>query len=538
MNRNPVLYFSFLFAFLLFACNRNRIILHPEFESKNTIHGIEKIELCDSAAIFDMAYYNLPDYWVKSSSSLKLRGTTTNREYALKWIEGLGPDIMVHVDSTGFLNARLFFEPIDPSDSSVDMIEGGEFIYNGIKLKETERGKIKTTLSGTLKAMGASWLIVKVNDPYFPSKRYTVPVRNGVFHYDIYTDEPLVCEVFIGKEYLEGFIEDFPEFWSEGGEVILNFNNGNSKGFTLQGGPLTESLSEYSKRRKSYDKNVSAKIPEIRLCDSLRDNRLFYVPEYYSLIDQIKNVKVGWQRLRLRKRLRELMSNDSVLTKEGKAAEEALNQYDDSIWTELDNQYKLFYEKEFTDASMIGLYGIYKHIKYNKDLDEYLGWFNTFYSDTLTSSAYHRFLRELSDLGNPVVGNHFVNITLKDKEGKYRSLSDLIKGKRALLIFESEEMKPENLKSLLRLYDNLKSDSFEIVNIAIEPDSLEYTGNSTKHDYPWPLLFDNKDKTGAWRKYRLGNIARRSFLVDENGIIIAIDLPPSEIASFINQYSD
>ena len=217
---------SFITVFCILSCDKSKVIIHPEFDTnsiKSSNYGIDRIELNDTSTIIDMTLYHLPDFWVRITSPTKLRGTTSEKEYPLKFIEGLAPDIMVHVDSTGFLKARLFFDPIDASDSAVDLYMEGQYLYNGIKLYEDTVGKIKTTLTGTLDAMGASWLIVKVNNPEASHKYYIMPVRDGKFNYDIFTDQPLVCEVFIGKEYLEYFLEGFPEFWSEGGVINLDF---------------------------------------------------------------------------------------------------------------------------------------------------------------------------------------------------------------------------------------------------------------------------------------------------------------------------
>ena len=76
------------------------------------------------------------------------------------------------------------------------------------------KGKIKTNISGTLDYFGGSWLrITEAGDNLRYGKTYIVPVRDGKFSYDIYTDYPRLFHVMIGKEYRSSSVV-IANFWS------------------------------------------------------------------------------------------------------------------------------------------------------------------------------------------------------------------------------------------------------------------------------------------------------------------------------------
>ena len=526
-----------IFTIAVAGCKKNRIIDHPEFESNLLItssYGIDRIELTDSTTIVDVTIYNQPGYWVAISPSVKLKGRKTGRDYRLKWMEGIAPDIMVHVDSTGYYSAKLIFEPIMASDSLVDLIDEEEFKFKGIKLYDDSKGKIKTKLSGTLKSMGASWLLVKKHEHEKEGKEYKIPVRDGKFDYDIFTDEPLVFTVLIGKEVLENSVEKIPVFWSEGGEIKLNFIDGSSKNFTIEGGELTKESYDFNARIDSLRNLYINSIPEISRYTSLKKNQKFYIPEFYSLKDSLKKAVEGWKRRKFIMSLYELQSSDSMITPAGKEAIRIMSEYMDIHQDSLDAIEKEFLDKELSKPTMAALFYIYNDVSSsNSDVDINLERFNKFYLDTFTNSSYHKYIKELAGLIAPIPGNHIVNVSLPDKKGKTLSLSELIEGKRCLLIICNDVLPKEKLEELKSIYNKYQDDNFEIVCIIIEEEKPDKESLAKISSLPWPLLYDKNGKVGVGRKYQLGNDRYKTFLINESGFINSVNPSQKEIENYL-----
>lgn len=533
-------YLSVIAALLTLAgCNKGKIIFNPDYEVLPNPYigiGIEKIELTDTATILDVSLYNQPGYWVAVSQDVKLSGRDTGRDYKLKFIEGLAPDIMVHVDSTGYFSARLFFEPVEDRDRSVDFIEEGINKIKGIKLFDDTSGKIKTNLSGTLNAMGASWLVLIENNEDSEVKSYIVPVRQGTFNYNIYTKEPLVYKVYIGKEIKEGRVQGHPEFWSEGGEIKLDFQDASSKNFILEGGSLTQELIDYYEKKESFEEDLYGNFPEWKQFNHLRENNLLFRPEYYTLLEKLKNAKKGSHRVQAYRKIREFASSEKIFTEEGEKANLELNNLYEKYGDSIGELMKTYFDKEYSKPSLTHLYQIFESIKKGVNLDRNLELFNIFYTDTFTDHSYYKYIKEMSDLVSPVAGNHFINMTLTDKKGEKRNLSDIIDGKFSLLIIRDSDDNDLNkkLEDLLNIYEKYRSKGFEIVEIVRRENSNNKSHKISQEEIrPWVILTDMDDGSGAWRKYRMGKDRYKTFIIDETGKIIEVNSSLNNLGSLL-----
>lgn len=521
---------------VLFSCSKNRIINQPDYESYQTqsLLGIEKIELTDTASIIYVSLYCLPGYWVALSHDMKLTGRQSGKDYSLKWIEGLAPDIMIHVDSTGYISAKLLFEPIGDQDKEIDFFEESDYIIRGIKLYDDSQERIKTNISGTLNSMGSSCLILEKTNVRGKDLRYIVPVREGKFSYDIYTDYPFLFKVYIGKEYQEGIIEDSPQFWSEGGNIRLEFPSGSSDGFFIEGGPLTKELKDYKNREAEFFKDFQDSIPELKNYYELKENKTLYKPEYYLLKNMLRSSKIGRERVKLNKRIIQLSSNeDSLYSEEGKKVMLSYYKFVEENQEFMKEKRWEFYEKELSHPSLTHLSELFQNVKlYNKELEKSINIFYRNYSDTLREHPYHEILQEISDLSAPVVGNHFINVFLEDKEGELQNLSYLIEGKTALLYFYDPKSDSclNTITKFLPLYNKYKNEGFEIVGITREDKCNN--GLVNDENISWKTLKDKSDES-TWRKYRMGEESEKILLIDKDGIIREINPNIVIIETFI-----
>lgn len=393
-----------VFLMSLFSCKKSIVIENPDYISnggtRDISYRINRIELTDAATIFDMEFYHFPGYWVKISSDTKLKGVNTGKEYSLYKSKGMTPDSLEWMQKEAFRTTTLYFEPIDPADKEVDFIESDEWIIKGIKLKETAKGKINTNLSGKLDVFGGSWLkVVEAgDDPYF-GKTIVVPVRNGKFSYDFYTDEPRLYLVIIGKQFRSGSLRP-AYFWTEGDSVKLIYDNEDIENFVISGGKLTEELNDYLKETEEEEnriyKGYQSKIKE------LKEKKLFKTPELMELEFRLENEAIGRERENLLNEIMELYQNDKAYTPEGKKLSEEYslfyeNNKDSIMWEILK-----FEKKEFSKPSMTGLGMLYSNVRQPEtNVKEFIQIFLRSYKDFHPEHPYHKYLTEISKLYEP-----------------------------------------------------------------------------------------------------------------------------------------
>ena len=186
--------------------------------------SIDSVSLTDKATEFDVSFYNHNGMWVRLDPDSKLVGKATGKEYAILSVEGIKPGEKKYMPFSGYISSKIIFPPIAPADSIVDFIEPGGWEITGIKLYDDTKDKIKTNVSGTVESDLISWLYaMPVSSGPVNKKSYIIPVRNGKFNYDFYTEKPIECVIIPGNDFLEGIFGRTIKFKTEGRPLVFNF---------------------------------------------------------------------------------------------------------------------------------------------------------------------------------------------------------------------------------------------------------------------------------------------------------------------------
>lgn len=389
----------FCFASLV-SCTNKRIIDYPEYEANggesDVSFSIDRIELTDTASIFNMSFHHFPGYWVRIDSDTKLVGNTTGKTYSLLKIEGMMTDTTEWMQKEAFRNATLYFEPIDPQDKEVDFIESDEWTVKRLKLYDNSKGKIKTNISGTLDLFGGSWLrIIEAGDDFQYGKTFIVPVRDGKFNYNIYTNEPRLFRVMIGKRFRSGS-SSIASFWSEGDSVRLDYPNGDIENFSISGGPLTKAQNEFIKKsRKEENKIYNGYLEKI---NDLERKGLLKTKRYMNLEYRFENEAIGRERENILDTLIQLGREKKHLTPEGQKLMEEWNQFYNNKRDSINQEFIKYYLKEFEIPDMINLGNMYQEIRENNlgFSGELLKLFQKNYKDFHPEHPYHKYLMEMS----------------------------------------------------------------------------------------------------------------------------------------------
>ena len=176
---------------------------------------------------------------------------------------------------------------------------------------------------------------------------------------------------------------------------------------------------------------------------------------------------------------------------------------------------------------------------YQSELDEELERAYHVLAEKFVFSDYTRLGRMLVDgFHNIRPGGHYVDFEAPDLEGCKVKLSDVIKGKVAIIDLWASWCMPcrAKAKAMIPLYEKYKDRGFKIVGVAREFKNTDRTKQAIKQDgYPWLQLVELDDGYQIWTRYMLGNAGGGVFVVDRDGKILAVNPKPEEVQKILEQ---
>ena len=176
---------------------------------------------------------------------------------------------------------------------------------------------------------------------------------------------------------------------------------------------------------------------------------------------------------------------------------------------------------------------------YQSELDEELERAYHVLAEKFVFSDYTRLGRMLVDgFHNIRPGGHYVDFEAPDLEGCKVKLSDVIKGKVAIIDLWASWCMPcrAKAKAMLPLYEKYKDRGFKIVGVAREFKNTDRMKQAIKQDgYPWLQLVELDDGYQIWTRYMLGNAGGGVFVVDRDGKILAVNPKPGEVQKILEQ---
>ena len=176
---------------------------------------------------------------------------------------------------------------------------------------------------------------------------------------------------------------------------------------------------------------------------------------------------------------------------------------------------------------------------YQSELDEELERAYNVLAEKFVFSDYTRLGRMLVDgFHNIRPGGHYVDFEAPDLEGCKVKLSDVIKGKVAIIDLWASWCMPcrAKAKAMIPLYEKYKDRGFKIVGVAREFKNTDRMKQAIKQDgYPWLQLVELDDGYQIWTRYMLGNAGGGVFVVDRDGKILAVNPKPEEVQKILEQ---
>ena len=515
----------------------NRIINQPDYEINSNINlSVDCVELTDSVAIFHMSFYGEPGYGIKLAPATYLKGKNSDKEYKLVKCEGLNPVEWIIIPDSGLISSKLSFPSIAEEDLSVDFIEPGGWEIHGLKLYDDTASKIKTDISGTSEIPGNGFmLIMEAGDDSRVNKSYMVPVRGGKFNYTIYTEEPRLLATYPGILMINGTMNP-GYFWSEGGNIKIDYKNDPQLSPQVEGGVLTTAINDYYNASKFMIDSIFYGNEICRKYHEMEESGTLFSKEANELQHKLNSIPYVRQREEIQEEINKLWEEDRIYSPEGKKVNDAFNNYMISNFDSIDNSSLNFIKESFRNPSLVGLGEIYHNIKFDWRSDELLRFYEENYWEFMSEHPYSKFLTKLSNETNPIPGNHYIDFTAPDLKGEAVTISDVIHNKIAVIDLWASWCGPCRKKSmaLIPVYEKYKDKRFEIIGIARENGDTKAMEKAIGKDgYPWLNLVDLNDKSGIWVKYRAGLSGGKQILVDENGMIISVDPTSEEVEAYL-----
>ena len=174
----------------------------------------------------------------------------------------------------------------------------------------------------------------------------------------------------------------------------------------------------------------------------------------------------------------------------------------------------------------------------DEDVIPYLEVFQKVYASRYPEHPYTREMQMFIDNNQPKTGNRFIDFSAPDLNGNMVQLSEQIRGKVALIDLWASWCGPcrTTSKQLIPIYEKYKDRGFTVIGVAREENSdIRMREAIRKDGYPWLNLIELNDVQQIWSKYRIPNAAGGTFLVNAQGIILAVNPTAEEVERILQK---
>lgn len=548
---------------------QGKIIQRPDYESSSTTNfQIDKLELKNTETILHCDIYS--NNWMLLSSKIYLKGKS-GKLYKLLRSEGFELDKQVTMPQSGNISFKLHMEPLDKTEKSFDYIEGENENMDKITNIKTYKAKpanapIRCLLKGqvTNRPQCSRIILSRLGEDVRISA-ISIPIRNGKFEYELNCKDMEAYQLVFGDEYQSGGYRAV-SFFAEPGIVSFNLFSMEAYDKNTVNGPKSITLSN-DEIKPLYQENkvtggllnseyarYNLSIKSLFNVDTLarKENQLEKENKYYSqtvieldkLLETTKDEKVSDSLIILKNNY---INNSSgigyspetnALFKQGEIISRKREEWEMNYIRKQHSivSYSLLMQKLDFALSWYDSYKEFKvperQEKMKNQILECIDLFNTIYAKKYPNHPYTREMGiKVTSFSTIKVGGSYKDFTAPDFAGKQVKLSEQINGKVALIDLWASWCGPcrKRAKSIIPVYEVYKDKGFTVVGVARENALSNGVKAAEKDKYPWINLIELKDAGKIWSKYGIDNAGGSTFLVDKNGIILAINPTDDEV---------
>lgn len=306
----------------------------------------------------------------------------------------------------------------------------------------------------------------------------------------------------------------------------------------IQGGVLNQDFIRY---KRQIDQLFELPLLEKQEND-LIDNNLYYTAETYKLIEEMETTDQKSVRDSIEQLLEQRDEDRSMYTPEANTIEQLYQErYKEMIqWKaeQIQAEPSLINYRE-----MIQLLSMAAHAQYYRDplpiaVPDLLNSFEKIYAPKYPGHPYTQQVRVRAESFNTIkTGGKYIDFTAPAFDGTSVTLSKHIGGKIAFINLWASWCGPCRKKGIemIPVYEAYKDKGFVVVGIARERDAQAAVQAAKKDRYPWLNLLEINDSQQIWQRYGVGNAGGGTFLVDENGVLLAISPTADEVRKILEE---
>ena len=386
-------------------------------------------------------------------------------------------------------------------------------------------------------------MLMKEGDDPRIQKMIYIPINNGKFEYVLNCDYEETYWLVFQEEWRNGAMVPV-KFIAEKGTINFTlyptdqyFKNlfegsitGKFKNHIIEGSKLNKELSDYDIEYSNYRELLFGTYSARR--ELLEKDGKYLTPEAQALENRYMTTD-GEESRAAFDQYYQLTQKRLHLAPAGKALQESIDSANQVLL-----HWQLQYAMEHPNSVGYSiLFEIFKAIGSvpPNDILPFADAYQTIFAPKYPDHPYTAKMIDLLTGSSLKPGIPFVDFTAIDFTGNPVKLSERIAGKPAVLHLWASWCGPCRRKGmeLIPVYEEFKDKGFVVIGVAREK-SISTAEAAVKQDkYPWENFVELDDVEQIWNKYGIGNAGGSDFLIDENGIIVAVAPSIDEIREFL-----
>lgn len=221
--------------------------------------------------------------------------------------------------------------------------------------------------------------------------------------------------------------------------------------------------------------------------------------------------------------------------------------FDKNIWEDLNNRLTRVGNQQLTrrldyirnNVSLVSYYLLFDLINRTRDEIVDLNLIFLIYQEFTQEYPDHPYTNRIEylveSINNLFVGGRYIDFTAPAQNGGLSQLSEIIDGKVALIDLWSTWCPNciSKSRSIVPVYEEFKEKGFVVVGVVADKELNRIENRIEKEMHPWLTLVELDKQNRIWEKYGISNWGGRSYLVNKQGTIIAINPSADELRKIL-----